>query len=254
MKYIALALSSVLLFGCGGGGGGGAPAASAKVVSTETFLLKQAYANYFNNTKTETSTITGTVNVTDNGTTQSGTVSGNGTSTSSAITGTTFEGMPALQKTRTASGSITIVAGGQSATQALPNTSLTHYATTDFLPLGSVASTGGYTAVSAPASIPVTAKVNDSGTIASYVTYASSAKGAPANTSVLSYQLAADTASTAILNLTETVKTTGGVVISTTTWSHRMTPAGALTHLNDLATTTLTSGTSTLWMELTLTY
>jgi hypothetical protein len=100
----------------------------------------------------------------------------------------------------------------------------------------------------------VTAKVNDSGTIASYVTFASSAKGAPANTSVLTYQLAADTASTAILNLTETVKTTGGVVLSTTTWSHRMTPAGALSHLNDLATTTFTSGTSTLSMVLTLTY
>jgi hypothetical protein len=237
MKSFALLLSTLLLAACGGGGAP-ASAPAAAVASTSTFALKQAYTNDFNDTKTYPFTVSGTV--TSGGNT--GTVTGNGTVVQSAVASTTFEGAAALVKTKTTSGSITVTVGATSATQALAP-SLSGYFVSPTFDLVGYTSSGSYSFAVAPATVPATAKVGDSGTIGTFNSAPTSTKVPVVSTNAISWALGADTASTAILSLTQTIKNTGGVVTATQVDTYRLTPAGAVTPIKAVATLT---GTGTL--------
>ncbi len=238
MKYLSVLLSSIILAACGGGGGGGAPA-PAPVASTSTFQLKQAYTNDFNDTAAYTYTISGTITGAN--------IAGNGSTTQSPVTNTTFETAAALQKSRTSSGSV--VASGPGGTVNIPLAPAT-----ETLFMSPTYNLLGYTSASAysvgvpPVTVPLTALVGNSGTIGAFFTYPSSAKLAITATNTLTWALEADTATTALMKLTQTIRTNpGGVLSATQVDTFRITPAGAVTRLSQTATIV---GTGTL----TLTY
>lgn len=233
MKYLSVLLSSLILAACGGGGGGGAPAPATPVASTSTFQLKQAYTNDLNDTRTYSFTLSGTVTSGAN----TGTVTGNGSIARGAPTNVTFEGATALSKTITTTGTITVTVGASSASQALPPTISSTYVSPTFDLVG-FTSAGAYSAPSGAVNFPTTARVGDSGTVGTFNTYASAARGPIQGTNVLSWSLGADTASTAILTLTQTIRNAGGIVTTMQVENYRLTPAGAVTPINAVATVT----------------
>lgn len=210
MKFVSLLLSSMLLAACGGGGGGGAPAPAGPVASTSTFQLKQAYTNDFNETKTYTFAINGSI--TSGGNT--GAVTGTGAITQGAVSNVTFDGAAAKSKAKTTSGSITVTVGVTSASQVLSPSISSTFVSPAFDLVG-FTSASSYSVPVAATAIPATATVGASGTVGTFNTYASAAKGPILGTNVLTWALGADTASTAILTLTQTLKNTGGAVTST---------------------------------------
>lgn len=225
-------LSSLLLVACGGGGGGPAP---APVASTSTFQLKQAYANDFNDTQPYSYTITGVISGAN--------IAGNGSTTQSAVANTTFEGVAALQKSRTSSGSVVASGPGGTVNIPLAPSTETLFLSPAFNLLG-YTSTGAHTVAAAPVTIPVTALVGNSGIIGNFNTFTSSAKlGVPA-TNLISWSLEPDTATTALMKLTQTIRSNTGVLTATAVDTFRVTPAGAVTRISQTAVTA--NGTLTL--------
>lgn len=212
---------SALLVACGGGGGGGSAS------STETFQLRTAYVSYINSTGSWPFTVTGSTSGVN--------VTGNGTTTAGSISGTTFEGQAAQAKTTTATG--TINANGQSVPLATTGTS---YVSSNYDPLGFSGSE--YEVVSSSIPIPVTARINDTGTWYSSARYTSSSKTTRRGTATATFVLEPDTASTALLKIIRIEKDTTNTVTSTSTITFRMTPAGALTRLSE----TVLQGTTTM--------
>ena len=135
--------------------------------------------------------------------------------------------------------------GGTVTIPLAPSTE-TLYVSPTYNLLGYTAS-GAYTVAAVPVTIPLTALVGSSGTIGAFNTFTSSAKlGVPA-TNVISWALEADTATTALMKLTQTIRTSAGVLSATQVDTFRITPAGGVTRISQTATIV---GTGTL----TLTY
>jgi hypothetical protein len=235
MKYLSVLLSSIVLVACGGGGGGSAPA-PGPVASTSTFLLKQAYANDFNDTLPYSYAISGTISGAN--------IAGNGTTTQSAVSNTTFESVAALQKSRTSSGNVVATGPGGTVNIPLAPTTETLFLSPTFNLLGYTGSSA-YTVAAAPVLIPTTAMVGNSGTIGNFNSYATSAKlGVPA-TNVVTWALEADTATTALMKLTQTLRSSTGVLTATQVDTFRITPAGGVTRISQSANI-IGTGTLTL--------
>ena len=230
MKHLSLLLFSLLLAACGGGGGGGY---AGPVASTSTFQLKQAYANNFNQTASQTWTASGTAIV--NGVTVQ--ISGNGLTTQSAVTNTFYDGAPAQQKSQTASGTLVVTDLGQSSSFPFPTTTVTLYVNQAFDPVGS--STGGlFTFATGPAAIPFTARVGDAGHIGTFETYGFQGQpvGPVLGRTSFSYSVEADTANTAILRISQTGTDAAGVVQITQFEIFQITPEGSIVRLAGSAT------------------
>lgn len=239
MKYITLLLSSLLLVACGGGGGGG----GGPVASTDPFSLKQAYANDFNDTAAHNYGISGNLLIDIGGTPVPATLSGNGSVTQIASSGAiTFEGLPARAKTKTFVSNAFFTSGGITLPTVVTTTSVTTVflnANNDLVGFASPpsgTSTGSYSVPSGPVTIPTTAFVGSSGTIGTFNTFVDVSKRTPLGTNTISYALLADTASTAILNLTQ-VLAIGGAA-TTQVDSYRLTPNGGVTRLKQTGTVT----------------
>jgi hypothetical protein len=169
------------------------------------------------------------------GTVSGASLTGSGTVTQGTLTSTTFESAAALQKTTTATGSLTVNGN------TVPlSTSTTNYVDSNYSPLGSNGT--DYAVVSNSVTIPTTARVNDTGTWYSTVRYSSSAKTTRRGTATVSFVLEPDTASTALLKIIDVERNTTNTVTSTSTVTFRMTPAGGLTRISESAV----EGTTTL--------
>jgi hypothetical protein len=216
--FHALALTVSLALSACGGGGGDNSASAGPVTSSETFQLRTAYVNYVKETRSLPFTVTGT---------SSGTkFTGSGTATQGALTSATFESQAAQQKTSTISGSITV----NGVTQPISSSSTT-YVDSNYNPLGSSGS--DYSVVTGSASIPNTARVNDTGTWYSTIRYASSTKAILRGTETVSYVLEPDTASTALLKIIISKKDTSNNLTSSTTVTFRIKPDGTLTRISE---------------------
>ena len=112
----------------------------------------------------------------------------------------------------------------------------TDYADANFNPLGSTES-NEYRVVTGAVTIPISAKVGDSGTLYSVNRYSSSTKTELLGASAYTYVLEAATAETALLKVTETRRGTGGAVTATTTAVHEITAAGTLTRRSETSVT-----------------
>jgi hypothetical protein len=240
MKTIALFLSALILSACGGGGGGGAPAPVAPVASTSQFQLIAMHTRDFQDSSPQTFTIEGTV--TSSGLT--GTVAGSGLMTRTDRINTVFEGTAAIQKTTTFNGSANVTVAGTTTTVVLPPEAGTSFvAQTHVMPYLGSSSVGAYSVVAAPFAVPEFATVGQSGTFGTVNTYASSAKGAITGTTVFTWALTADTASTAILTITQTSRNASSALVSTQDKVYRVTPTGGSTLLRIVA---VLIGTGTL--------
>lgn len=217
LRNVLLAgLASIVLFGCGGGGGGNDPA-PVPPATTDTYQLWRAWVNYATTSATRNFTISGSVNGVE--------VSGSGSATMGALTSGTFEGKAALRKTTLVSG--TVSGAGLTVPYGVSSTT---YLDTNYLPLGV---SGTEYAVVTATSIPQTAKVNDTGVLYTATRYPSSAKSYSTGTSVVSFALAPETSSSALLKVVSVDKTPGGAVEGTTIQTFRITPEGALTALTE---------------------
>lgn len=218
-----LIVTALVLTGCGSDGGNEAP-----VISTETFQLKTAYISALT-ASSKSFTVSGTVSGVS--------VYGSGTETESALTSATFEGFNCFKQVATVTGTISI--NGTS----FPNTTTNiSYYDANFNYLGSSGSE--YTQTMGVMSLPLTAKVNDTGVAFTETIYPSSSKPYSTGTYTSSYSLEPDTAATAILKLITTEKDVSGTVVSTSVSIFRLTPSGEITSLSG----TFVSSTSNLRM------
>lgn len=217
-----------LLTACGGGGDGGA---AAVVASTESFPLRTVYTNTLTSSSSSNYTLSGTVNGVA--------VTGSGTVTYGNLSGGTFEGAAALQRTTTGTGSF--VANG---TTFPLNSSSTDWVDSNYVPKGE---SGGddYVVITGTPTIPTTVRVNDTGPLYTANRYADSTKAVLRGTSTATYVVEADTASTALVTLIIEEKNNSNITTSTSSVQLRITPAGAFTrvketYLEDSSTLTIT--------------
>jgi len=187
--------------------------------STATFQLRLAWIVYQNETGARSFEISGSLDTVS--------VAGSGTATFGQFVAATFESKPALAKTSVFTGTLT--GGGQSVPY---DRTSTRFIDSNYLPLG-LSSSNAYVVVSGTPSVPLTAKVNDKGTLAASTVYTDSSKSVATGTSTTSYAVQADTSTTAILKIVETVRATDDTIVSTDTATFRMTPAGDLTRLTE---------------------
>lgn len=238
MKRIALLLTALIMTACGGGGGGGAPAPVVPVASTSQFQLIAAYVTDFQDSSPQTFTIEGTV-VTPSGVTR--TVTGSGLMTRTDRSNTVFEGIPAVSKTTTINGSGNITEAGTTTTVVFPPTASTTFVRQtlvgEFLGTTSLgmSTIGSYSVVVPPFAIPEFARVGESGTFGTVNSYVSMNKGPITGTTVFTWALTADTASTAILTITQSARNASSALVSTQDQVYRITPTGGSTLLRIVA-------------------
>lgn len=226
IKLLLAIASVVLLVACGGGGGGGTP---APVASTQTFDLRAAYVSSLINTSTNTFTITGSQD--------SVTITGSGTGTYGELSSGTFEGGSAQQRTSTVTGSF-IVEG-----QSFPlNYSSVSWFDSNYLPLGADAG-DEYTVVVGTATIPTEAKVGDSGQLYISNRFTSSAKTTALGTIASTYVVEPDTASTAIVTLISTYKSTSNTTEQINSAQYRINTSNGFTRIKETGLN-LTNGLS----------
>jgi hypothetical protein len=213
--FAAIAAASFLA-SCGGGDGDNG-------ASTRTYELHAAWVNYVTDSGTKAFTLTGMSPAIAVGTE----FTGSGTATFGQLDSATFESQPALTKAIAATG--LIYATGHT----VPYDSRSRlYFDSNYLPVGAV-STGAYTVVTSAATIPQTAKVDDTGPVYTGTTYADSTKTTIVSTSRGTYAVVADTASTALFIITDTESHPDGWEMSTYKVTFRMTLNGDLTRLTE---------------------
>lgn len=211
-RFIALTLVTIIS-ACGGGGTN-----TGAITSTETFQLRAAYVNYVRESRSLPFTVSGI--------SSGNSLTGSGTATQGAITSTIFELKPAQQKTTTVTGSIT-----ENGTTVPFSSVSTTFFDSNYNFLGS--NNSDYAVVNNDTNVPVTARVNDTGTLYSTLLYTSSTKAVRIGTQTYTYVLEPDTATTALLKIIIVERDTSNVLTSTSTVTFRMTPAGDLTRINE---------------------
>jgi hypothetical protein len=215
---LAASALAVVLAGCGGGGSdsGGPPPAAV------TIPLSSAIANYVNQARSATVTVSGSVTAAG----QTLPVSGSAAWSESTGPGT-FEGQAALRKNMTINGSLSVA--GQSA----PFSDVSQaYFDPNYRPLGAT-STSGYCVTTSSSAIPATARVGDTGPWFAQTCYTSSAKLSTTGTATTAYVIEPETAATAVLKLLVTTTVNGQSVASHSTF--RVGTDGAITRLQDHA-------------------
>ena len=107
----------------------------------------------------------------------------------------------------------------------------TGYVDSNYQPVGTQADE--YWVVTGTPTIPETARINDAGTMYTANRYATSTKATLLGTATVNYALQPDSASTALLRILVTQKTSGGTTTMTGIGTYRVTPAGGLTRLTE---------------------
>jgi hypothetical protein len=229
IKY-TLALSAVvLLVACGGGGGGGEVAPTTPV----DYQLRTGYVNYVTSTGSSNFTVSGTY--TTGGTSYP--ITGSGTTTLGSLSATTFEGLPAQMKAGTVTGSISV----NGTSQSLNGTQYS-YVNSNYDPLGN--SGTEYVVVTTRNAIPVTARVNDTNIFYTANRYTTSQKTSQLGTRSVSFVIEPYSGSNAYLTIISTDKNNSGTTTATNSAKFIMTPAGALTRVNETGVSNSTNPTA----------
>ena len=210
----ALSASLVLLTACGGGGGGGAPTPTGPVTSTLSFPLQTGYRTL-------------TANGAANNFTIIGTCSGSGSHTvAGAKTATTFEGAAAL------SGASTWTLSFTNCTPSSTAATSTTYYDSNYIPRGFSSVGINYGVYLTAPTIPSSIMVGNTGTIGTQTLYTNSTKTVGNGTSVVSYVVEPDTATTAIINLIDRSYNSSGTLTATEQDRYRIDSAGNWTPLS----------------------
>jgi len=197
------------LAACGGGGSDDTAASS-----TTSFPLHAAYTDRVSKGLAANFTV-------------SGTCAGTATMNDSATSASTFEGKNALASTETLTVSLT------NCTPTSFGTTSTTYFDSSYLPLGEVTTGAEYGVfLTPPTPLPVSVKVGDTGSFGTLAQYTSSSKTTVSGTSVVSYVIEADTASTAVVNLIVRAYDASNVLSTTQQTRYRIDSSGVLTILS----------------------
>lgn len=231
VKFVLAACTVATLVACGGGSGG-STVAQAPVASTSSFDLQAASKSQASTPNSVTFTVGGTI---------SGyALTGSGTATNGAMTASTFEGAPALQRTSTVTGKAT--ANGADIPLATSGVSWTD---SNYNLLGM---SGGneYTVLNSSPTIPTVARVNDTGAIYTAKRYTNSTKTILIGSIAVTYVVEADTASTALVTLISDYKNTSGTTTKTATAQMRVTTSNSFTRVKETLVDTANALTMTL--------
>ncbi len=215
---LVVATIAIALTGCGGGSGDETTVSTAPVASTTTFQLKSANDNFFNTTGTATFSVSGTVN--------GATVTGTGTATRGNVSAAVFETVAGFKRSTTVSASLT----ANGVTAPLTSTS-TSFRDAGGVPLGT--SGEEYVVITGAVTIPITARINDTGTAYTANRFSNSSKATLLGTLTSTYVLLPDTETTGLLKITDTLRNTAGTMTSQSTVTIRITAAGGLTFINE---------------------
>ena len=209
------ALSASLLAACGGGGGGGGstPAATPPAVdSTASFALSDGYKARIASGATDNFNITGGCEGTATIKTEPSAVA-------------TFEGVDGYSSAQTSTVNFT-----KNCTPATKTVTGSTFYNNSYLPIGQSINGGDFSKFQTlPANLPALVKVNDSGTIATLITYDSSTSTVPTGKRVLSYEIKADTSTTVLTNIITRTYDAANNLLVTQTSSYRTAVNGSLT-------------------------
>lgn len=220
ISAFAAILAVSFLASCSSGDGDN----SGTVTPVDTYPLHAAWVSYATEAGTKPFTLSGMSVYISPGVE----FTGSGTAIYGQLVSATFESQSALMKAITATGTIVIPTGGTVGYDA----SSTLYFDSNYRPLGAV-SDGAYSVVSSTATIPQTAKIGDTGPIYSATTYSDGSKTTVISNSTATYELVADTASSALLKVTETEFHPDGWEVSTYIATFQLMPDGQLTRLTE---------------------
>jgi len=206
----------VILAGCGGGGGGGGGSSvtPSTVTSTNAFPLQDGFQKRIAAGASDKFTVEDFC-------------TGTSTITYSTPVPDSFETVQGYSVTQTASATYT-----NCAPSPITVTVTNHY-DTHYTLIGTTSSGGQYVRFvpPAPAALPTSVKVGDTGTMVTMNTYTSSSQTILTGKRVLSYEIEPDTASTAIFDLITQDFDTNDVVKITEHSLYRMAADGTLTLL-----------------------
>lgn len=219
IRYLSVSFV-LILTACGGGGGGGA--SSSTTPSTLAFPLKQAITAF--NASGHSSNMSGTVA----GSARTCNVTSSARETP-ANTVTSFEGKTALSTTSTTIISYSGCSDGANVPSS--TTVTTYFYDTNYVDLGS-ASSSEFSDYAAGPNYPVTVKVGDTGIFGTKNSYIDSTKASLTNSSISSYVIEADTATTAIVNAKYENYDASNKLQYTGQSRYRITSAGVLTPLS----------------------
>ena len=223
LKLLLAASAIATLAACGGGGGGEAANTPSPVAApvNVSFPVKAAFTNLFLNSSSLPFRFSGLSSGTS--------ISGSGTITRGTPVSSTFEGVPALMRTSTVTG--TVIVGANSVPLANVSNS---FADTNINPLGS-SDDGNYLVVSGTANIPNTAVINDTGIVYTANTFTTSSKAVRTGTNTVSFALQPDTGTTGLLRIISVNRDVAGATTLTLTVTLRINSSGAITFLNESA-------------------
>lgn len=209
---------SLLLFGLSGCGGGGGSAPSGPIASTLSFPYKAGYQANVVNGFSKNFTI-------------SGTCSGTGNKTSApATTAATFEGVSGFSAAQTITMSFT------NCTPTSNAQSWTTYWDSNYVPHGfntGVSSMDpNYGVFLTAPFVPTSVMVGGTGIVGTETSYTDSTKAIGYGTTVYSYVIATDTATTAIVNVISNTYDTGNTLLWTEQDRSRITSTGVLTPIS----------------------
>jgi len=211
IKIYFVFLASVFLVACGGGSGG-----ISASVTTASFDLQAALLNE--------AQYTGSYNISISGLISNSPISGAGVAGYSFMSPGSFEGQVVRIKGIYTHGSVTV----NGATSEFSGAPLYYYDASYNL-VGAL--DGYYSVVTSRNSLPTAAKINDSGTWLTLTNYAMNTdKTVLSGSTLITYSLAADSATSAILTLThKTTLQSGGT--QTVTDTYRITTSNGITPL-----------------------
>jgi len=221
IKILPLVSAISLLSACGGGGSSSASEAATTTAAGTTYPVRQAMTTVFTHGLQQTLNVTGTVN----SGTETSPLGGSITFTLSGATSATFDGAPALQLTRTTSGSL-IVNGTSSPFDA----TVTDYLNASYAPIGSYTSDSSeYCFTDKPGEYPVTAVVGQKGTVFTSTCFSDSTKKTPTSTGIQTYEVTAGAGSNTVNVQLVTKSYSANVLTGTEAVTFALTSTGAST-------------------------
>jgi hypothetical protein len=180
----------------------------------------------------------------------SGDCSGSATASDSATSSSTFEGITGFQSTGTIDLTFTGCLG-VSRVVTSSSTTVTYY-DTNLSPIGIVTPGSEYEKFQAlPTALPTTAKVGDSATYGTLLSYTDSTKTTSTGSRVISYVIESDTSTTAIVNLISKSYDTSNTLLGTQQSRYRIGASGPLAPVSIEIQTTQASSSGALRVVLT---
>jgi len=237
MSRLRSVLSAILLplaaslAACGGGGGGDSLAPGP----SNTYNIAAGVSGLVTHGMTANLAASGTLTV--NGAPLP--LTGTGTLSLAPATAGTFNG--ATVQTQAVSITVTVVAGGQSASTS--STVADYYDPTTFALLGET-SAGEYDVAQTPITFPTMVTPGSSGTLGTLSRYSDSTQGVSLGTATISYVVKApvDASAPAVVELTNAIYDTHGALVGTEVRDYSLTTANVML----LVSSTVQKGTDTL--------